>query len=328
MLWSILLLKSHESVTLQYNHLTIVWTVKTSTMSYTSCFFKRITHIYLYQKVSLFSSCFSSIFFLSDHRAPESSEVFHFFSSQPLLLGILQRVVGLIWATVKRGNEERRGKKKQKRMEKYEREWVEMKPTRDERLRWEEHRVWLLQRLERWWRGRRGCGRERWKGCGRESAREREWEKKNYREEKKEVGVKWWKDEPTGREREGSWWWVGNEWKTWSQLIAPSFHGNSRPFPPTLSLTLVSFSFLCLIHSLTSFTLHFLFVCVTVSIITLRPRFLWLANPPFFCPPSSPLANFPFLFFPICRLSSSWNSSLASASASAKFGAGYISVFC
>lgn len=63
-------------------------------------------------------------------------------------------------------------------------------------------------------------------------SRRREIENIRFRE--KEVWVKWWKDEQSGRGREGSWWWVGNEWKTWSQLIVPSFHGNARPFPPTL----------------------------------------------------------------------------------------------
>lgn len=33
---------------------------------------------------------------------------------------------------------------------------------------------------------------------------------------------------------------MGKEWKTWSQLIAPSFHGNTRPFPPTLFFSSLS----------------------------------------------------------------------------------------
>lgn len=34
-----------------------------------------------------------------------------------------------------------------------------------------------------------------------------------------------------------------NEWKTWSQLITPCFHGNTRPFPPTLPVLRSFFPF-------------------------------------------------------------------------------------
>lgn len=76
-------------------------------------------------------------------------------------------------------------------------------------------------------------------------------------------------------ERKGVGWWVGEQWKTWSQLIAPSFHGNTRPFPPTP----VSFSPLSLPHPLPHF-LHIFrsvfpfFVCLYNHVT----RLLW---PPF-----------------------------------------------
>lgn len=130
-----------------------------------------------------------------------------------------------------------------------------------------------------------------------------------------------WKEEWTGRGREGSRV-VGGGWgtsgKTWSQLIAPSFHGNARPFPPTPSLLSLSlflsasstpsllshFSFFSDFFSL----LHF-FLFQSVSVITLQPpRLLLLAHLPLFLflltpsspppgfPPSFPL-SFPFLPF-------------------------------
>ncbi|KAA8586612.1 hypothetical protein FQN60_000448 [Etheostoma spectabile] len=69
----------------------------------------------------------------SDHRAPESTSSFgDFTKSCGFNLSSREKR--------KRGE----GKKTQKRMAKYEREWVEIKPARDERLKWEEHRVWLL----------------------------------------------------------------------------------------------------------------------------------------------------------------------------------------
>lgn len=134
-----------------------------------------------------------------------------------------------------------------------------------------------------------------------------------------------WKEEWTGRGREGSRV-VGGGWgtsgKTWSQLIAPSFHGNARPFPPTPSLLSLSLS-LCLIHSLTSFTLQFLFrfffsspffsvsvrLCNHVTASSppsarSSPPFLFLltpSSPPPGFPPSFPL-SFPFLSFPFFPL--------------------------
>lgn len=110
-----------------------------------------------------------------------------------------------------------------------------------------------------------------------------------------EVRVRRWKEEWTGRGREGSRV-VGGGWgtsgKTWSQLIAPSFHGNARPFPPTPSLLSLSlflsasstpsllshFSFFSDFFSL----LHF-FLFQSVSVITLQPpRLLLLAHLPLF----------------------------------------------
>lgn len=74
------------------------------------------------------------------------------------------------------------------------------------------------------------------------------------------------KGECRKEERKGVGWWVGEQWKTQSQLIAPSFHGNTRPFPPTpVSLSLLS---LCLTHSLTSFTFSVQFsLFLSVSVI-------------------------------------------------------------
>lgn len=59
--------------------------------------------------------------------------------------------------------EKRGGKKTDKNggeWRKYESEWVEMKPKRDERVRREETKVWPTQRV-------RDAGGRRW-GCGRE----------------------------------------------------------------------------------------------------------------------------------------------------------------
>lgn len=98
----------------------------------------------------------------------------------------------------------------------------------------------------------------------------------------------------TDREREeresvGGW---GNEWKT-CQLIAPSFHGNASPFPPTL----VSFS----LSSSPSLLSHFnLFSGFCFSFVFVR--FIWLVDLPLspsFLPLSSLISSgwpsFPFL---------------------------------
>lgn len=75
------------------------------------------------------------------------------------------------------------------------------------------------------------------------------------RGEAMERGMDW---EGKGRESGGGRW-VGNEWKNMESADSSQFPWQRQAFP-THSFPLVSFSLsLCLIHSLTSFTLQFLF---------------------------------------------------------------------
>lgn len=65
--------------------------------------------------------------------------------------------------------------------------------------------------------------------------RERQWKDGEKGEAKRRV-------DREGKQRE----WI--EWKTWSQLMAPSFHGNTSLFPPTRIFFLFSFPPLRLTH--------------------------------------------------------------------------------
>lgn len=134
------------------------------------------------------------------------------------------------------------------------------------------------------------------------------------RGEAMERGMDW---EGKGRESGGGRW-VGNEWKNMESADSSQFPWQRQAFP-THSFPLVSFSLsLCLIHSLTSFTLQFLFrfffsspffsvsvrLCNHVTASSppsarSSPPFLFLltpSSPPPGFPPSFPL-SFPFLPF-------------------------------
>lgn len=93
-----------------------------------------------------------------------------------------------------------------------------------------------------------------------------------------------------------------NEWKTWSQLITPCFHGNTRPFPPTLSVLRSFFpffsSFLSLALSYFHSLLFFLYFCrfVFTTLLFLESSFFSnTASFLFLQFPSFPF--FPFLLF-------------------------------